>query len=728
MRKILNFIYVACFLLALIIPFYGTNTRKGVASDFDNRMLVEFPEIGHENYEVEVESYLRDRIGFRDQFVTGYQKINDLFSGELTHPIYTYGQDGYMFFNMHYNIQYSEYHDLFVSSVVKMKEYCDARGISFFFMFDPEKISVYRQYLPNGVNYNDEWVEELLSKLRKQDVTVVDNREMLSRISAREQVFNRQYDAGHWNDIGAFYATNNLWCAIRKDYSNVTPYSPEDFSITTVVAKYLPSSRFLVNEEVPKYSLKGQWKDLTSNVKSVKRDSRFNAIKYFVNTSEKAKMYPKLLVFHGSYYNRCPEFFIGRASEYLGVHDYQNVLNLDYYCTLYQPDVVVFEVAEYTVENQYFSAKTMKAIDFSPWLSEEKKDRVDAQKEIPTETERVYVATSGDLDKVYYERELPFSRYVYLNAAGRVYDLYPDENGLPSAQVMHGSVAGKAMIFYEDFDGIPHGFPVIIVNEEIFTERNKVCSNGVKYDVDNNRLIFLSLSPENAFSRVSLQLMQGDTGEYIETIDSEKKTGMCASEYIHLRKEGWYRVRLKANGNKKDESVDLYVYLLQGKRYQFSFLLENLQEDEVVLKDYTFSGPCKWNLQQMDLIDFENGEASKGVLRKGNTLQFTTDKPNNAFNMVVLSLINITSGEQSAPVFIARSAGEWNGKYIHSSESGEYSIRLRGNSNLEDEYITTKVFLEEGMMYDWSFILELLSPEKIRIRDFSFKTIGREIE
>jgi hypothetical protein len=293
---------------------------------------------------------------------------------------------------------------------------------------------------------------------------------------------------------------------------------------------------------------------------------------------------------------------------------------------------------------------------------------------------------------------------------------------------MHGSVAGKAMIFYEDFDGIPHGFPVIIVNEEIFTERNKVCSNGVKYDVDNNRLIFLSLSPENAFSRVSLQLMQGDTGEYIETIDSEKKTGMCASEYIHLRKEGWYRVRLKANGNKKDESVDLYVYLLQGKRYQFSFLLENLQEDEVVLKDYTFSGPCKWNLQQMDLIDFENGEASKGVLRKGNTLQFTTDKPNNAFNMVVLSLINITSGEQSAPVFIARSAGEWNGKYIHSSESGEYSIRLRGNSNLEDEYITTKVFLEEGMMYDWSFILELLSPEKIRIRDFSFKTIGREIE
>ena len=39
--------------------------------------------------------------------------------------------------------------------------------------------------------------------------------------------------------------------------------------------------------------------------------------------------------------------------EYIGVHDYQNVLNLDYYFNIFQPSIV-FEVAEYTFSDSYF--------------------------------------------------------------------------------------------------------------------------------------------------------------------------------------------------------------------------------------------------------------------------------------------------------------------------------------------------------------------------------------
>lgn len=134
MRRILNVIYITAFLLTLIVPTCRINTQKNVVSDFDNRVLVEFPEVGQDGYEGKVEEYLRDRIGFRDQLVTGYQKINDIFAGELTHPLYTYGRDGYMFFNMHYNVNYSSYHSLFVSAVVKMKDFCEVRGIPFYFV------------------------------------------------------------------------------------------------------------------------------------------------------------------------------------------------------------------------------------------------------------------------------------------------------------------------------------------------------------------------------------------------------------------------------------------------------------------------------------------------------------------------------------------------------------------------------------------------------------------
>lgn len=454
MRKILNVIYITAFLLALIVPACRINTQKNVVSDFDNRVLVEFPEVGQDGYEGKVEEYLRDRIGFRDQLVTGYQKINDIFAGELTHPLYTYGRDGYMFFNMHYNVNYSSYHSLFVSAVVKMKDYCEVRGIPFYFVFDPEKISVYRQYLPAGVMYNDEWVTELLNNLREQGVTVVDNHEMLARISAREQVFNRQYDAGHWNDLGAFYATNNLWTTVHEDFPSVKAYSPDDFTITTTVAEYLPSSKFSVDEEVPSYKINEPFRDETEEYAAIKHDTRYPFFRYYINTSEEAVTYPKMLVFHGSYYNRCPEFFIGRASEYMGIHNYQNVFDLDYYVTLFQPEMVVFEVAEYTLEERYFSSQLMSTMDFNPGLTEETKKLVQAQFEETSgaASGNVFVFSNPDFDEIYFEQELPYAKYVYLMVDDKVYDLQ-DVGGIRCADVMHDTVNGSGLICYEDYSG-----------------------------------------------------------------------------------------------------------------------------------------------------------------------------------------------------------------------------------------------------------------------------------
>ena len=140
MRK-LKLIYLVLFLGVLFVPLAFINTEENVQSQLDNRELVEFPDKDDTGYEKTIEKYLQDRIGFRDTIVTGYQLFNSAIGKELTQT-YTNGQDGYVFFHMHNNIPYGDYHKTFAEAVLKMQEYCESRGSKFYFLFNPEKISV----------------------------------------------------------------------------------------------------------------------------------------------------------------------------------------------------------------------------------------------------------------------------------------------------------------------------------------------------------------------------------------------------------------------------------------------------------------------------------------------------------------------------------------------------------------------------------------------------------
>lgn len=724
MRKTLNVIYVATFFLALIIPICHMNTGKDVVSAFDNRVLVEYPLVGQVDYEEKVELYLRDRIGFRDQFVTGYQRINDVLAGELTHPLYTYGRDGYMFFNMHYNVQYSGYHDLFVASVVKMKEYCDARGVPFYFMFEPEKIAVYRQYLPDGVNYTDEWVDQLLSKLREQGVIVVDNREMLTRISAREQVFNRQYDAGHWNDLGAFYATNNLWATVKKDFPDVTLYSPEDFEIKTTIAEYLPSSKFSVNEEVPSYKVKTEYTDLTQKYAALKHDSRYPFFRYYKNTAENAGVYPKMLVFHGSYYNRSPEFFIGRASEYIGVHDYQNVLNLDYYFSLFQPDLVVFEVAEYTFDDRYFDSRAMAAINFNPGIQEVARGELDlSMTGVPNE-ENAYIIMRNDFDELYYEGDLSDARRVYLIYNGKTFDLHQNANKLYYVEVVNGLVnPGDAIIAFEDYDGKLNYLRVQLEEPTHLDKSESICFPGTSYDGQTGQVLFLAGEEGNAFNSVNIQLLDGASAEFLDTVDTMKEKGLREGTYIHRRKTGWYRVRLKANGSVADKYFDHMFYLEKGRCYRYIYNVTVLTADKIEVYQYDLYGGCSLPAQTTELM--QDVQHTEGVSQSGDTWIFTSAVPGNNFDSFVLNLLEVESGNQIGPIAIALEAAPYKGEYLHTADSGTYYIKLRGNTNLADEYIIVSVQLTQGMMYEWSFDVVDLTTDTGSVKNITFHAKGK---
>lgn len=47
-------------------------------------------------------------------------------------------------------------------------------------------------------------------------------------------------------------------------------------------------------------------------------------------------------------------FIANVLEEYIYVHNYQNVIKFPYYFNIFQPDCVIFEIAEYTFTEKYF--------------------------------------------------------------------------------------------------------------------------------------------------------------------------------------------------------------------------------------------------------------------------------------------------------------------------------------------------------------------------------------
>ncbi len=730
MKKAVNIIYIVFFLGVVIVPLTLTNTKRNVISDFDNRVLVEMPEIGTGNFFDGLESYLQDRIGLRDQIVTGYQLLNAYVARELTHPSYTCGQDGYMFFHMSNNIAYDTYHQAFVDGVASMNQYCRSRGVPFYFMFDPEKASVYRKYLPDGVNYNDEWVDALITELENRGITVVNNKELLSGLSNEEQVFNRQYDAGHWNDLGCFYGTNNLWDTIHKDIPSVTEYSADDFDITTETGEYLAVSKFPVNEQIPVYKLKDKYTDLSNKYVGLNQNPSYRFFANFVNKSQEAKNYPKALVFHGSYYNRGPQFFVGRSSEYIGIHDYQNVLDLDYYFNIFQPDVVVFETAEYTFLDKYYDSGRMASLDYNPSLVEgtaginNVDDVLRGIKHFDlVGSERLDILPCKGFDVVYFDKELTDARYVYLISGDTVYDLQKSTIVDYGTGIPHNGYSNDSIILYEDYSGNKY---YANVGQKIYSSllddmKNLTYSSGARYDKSTNQQVYETDVKDNDFNSVVIQKCDAKTGEYIETIASFENVDSYNDVFVNKDDSGWYYIRLKANGNEKDESIDLLTYLDRGEHYYYSLNVDEITNKCVLLSNFNIYGPESTEVKETVIIPslkvFDN--SIKDVCH------LSTDVEGNSFSYLAFELSDPESEEVLNTFVMADKTGNYNGVYLNNYDSGEYLLRLRANSNIHDEYIEKRIELDNGSLYSFSFTVDKISESEIAVKGFSFSRLER---
>ncbi len=371
--KKLQIISLVLFFTVLLLPMAFFNFESDAISEIDNRTLAGNPFTESEDLTEGIEDYINDRIGFRDEMISSYTIFNDRLFGKMVHPSYIYGEDGYVFgagITTVYT-SFNDYHVAFADMVKELQDYCEARDVPFLFVFEPAKPAVYSDKIAEGTNYDREWVDLFLAELDERGVNYLDNTVTLQNArDAGIAVFNQKYDANHWNDNGAFYGTQAMLERMQELNPNIHVNQLSEFTISSEHQDSLLVSNFPIDEDVPSYLLKDvETTEKAEDYSGISLDEQFQGFSYTVNQDRVDEGSPRTLMFQGSYMNTYGrKFMMNALGEYISVHDYQNVLDLPYYFNLFQPELVVFEVAEYTLEDYYFSYEKMVSLDYNPVL------------------------------------------------------------------------------------------------------------------------------------------------------------------------------------------------------------------------------------------------------------------------------------------------------------------------------------------------------------------------
>lgn len=373
MMKKIKIFFMICICIAAIAVLLNFNFEKEYASPIDNRMLTEW-DLDTGDMTGMVDAYLKDRIGFRTEAIDTYTELNDKLFHIMIHPSYTYGKEGYVFGKMSYELPDEGFYDLFCQFLLKVQTYCEERGVPFIYCLNPSKTTIYEKYLPEGYIYQNKVNQIMGEKLEEYGINYITNEQLLKEKSEDEQVYNKKYDAGHWNDLGAFYGTDHILEKVKEYFPDVQLLKKSDFEIKTTVMTSLPVSYFEIDEEVPVFVDKNgdNIKDHTSLYGSLKMEQNYPEFAYLVNENENAKKLPRVLVFQGSYYNSRRNFFQSAFQEYYSVHNYYNFIDFDYYFNIFQPDCVILETAEYATNGTYFPYNLLEEKQLNPKLDIEK--------------------------------------------------------------------------------------------------------------------------------------------------------------------------------------------------------------------------------------------------------------------------------------------------------------------------------------------------------------------
>jgi len=420
MKKI-KIIFISIIAICILVPLVFFNTEKDVISTIDNKYLTEITEpVISKDFTSNLDNYISDRVGFRETLINLYNKFEEKVFNTLANPKFEKIGDDYIP-SINDEGEYDEYEEKFVEAVSKVAKYCEERNTPFYLMFSPDKIAVYNELIPKGINYSTDRIEKILDRLEENGVTVVNNLDYFKSIKDDVQIFNKRHDTIHWSELGAFYGINNLLKTIKNDFPNVELNNIDDYEI--IDKYYGDGSTGLKEDEIVKtLSEIEDFTDMTSEtINDLSLREPFIQFNHYINNKEGSENLPKIMSFVGSFMFTDDDmrFLANQSSQYYAIHNYQNLFDIPKFFNMFQPDLVVFEFAQFTVQEYYFSSELMDAINYQPGLQSLDYKDIDIHDFIYAET-RIY----GNYTQTTAvgRPDIEFD-YAYIKFNDKVYDL-----------------------------------------------------------------------------------------------------------------------------------------------------------------------------------------------------------------------------------------------------------------------------------------------------------------
>ena len=214
-HKNCNILFIVLVLVVLAIPIFTMNLLPDQVSTIENRKLAELPSLTRDLtvFMNGVDSYVDDRIGFRDTMMQLYNRWNySILKGN--HSKVISGKDGWLFYQ-------EELADYTGTNVVPAKttgqvqiltaidQWCKDRGITFVLAIGPNKATIYDNHMPDSIYHAPTSnLDMLLAALKETDVNVFCPKDALLAHRDDLELYFRQDT--HWNSYGSRYLLDEM--------------------------------------------------------------------------------------------------------------------------------------------------------------------------------------------------------------------------------------------------------------------------------------------------------------------------------------------------------------------------------------------------------------------------------------------------------------------------------------------------------------------------------------
>ncbi|MCR4923534.1 MAG: hypothetical protein K5931_05945 [Lachnospiraceae bacterium] len=393
-NKISNIVFIVIFMAVLILPALFINRKSNQISEIDNQLLVEWPGIDLRLSTIaDIEKYVDGRIGFREEMISSYISLNDKLFHVMVHPLFMYGKEGHIFFKDPYYIRAYQrlntdevWLDSFTGFLEKTKDYLEKKDIKFIYYLCPDKKTVYSEYFPDTIHVkedNPSVIEYLRKDLEKTDIEYIIPLEELTEAKKTQVVYNKLYDATHWNEDGAFIGHELIDKKLQEYFDDVEELKKDDFERTMETQTSLDISRFPINEQVPLYTLKEEKGQNFTDL--LLMDLKFDSPTFYSHfNNPECQNDRKLLVFTDSYFKGYYKFYENRFKDVYFVHR-QNYRYLQYYVNLFFPDMVIFETAERSITGEMMEAiESFDDYYYEPGFDKEKEKEAYSEGDAPS--------------------------------------------------------------------------------------------------------------------------------------------------------------------------------------------------------------------------------------------------------------------------------------------------------------------------------------------------------